>query len=78
MIDPETGEIMMRWVVLNGVLTECRTDILTDYRDATHVSPADPVDRISCLQWDRNGKPMPTAHFPVKKTDEKPKADDKP
>jgi hypothetical protein len=52
--------------------------LLTDRSDSTHVSPGDPEDHITCKLWDKDGNTMPTAHYPVKKTDEKPKADEKP
>ena len=51
--------------------------MLTDRRDATHVGPADPIHHITCKLWDKDGNTMPTAHYPVKKTDEKPEADEK-
>jgi len=42
------------------------------------VSPADPIDHITCKLWDKDGNPMPTAHYAVKKTDEKADVDEKP
>ncbi|KAM0689055.1 hypothetical protein Q7P36_011132 [Cladosporium allicinum] len=62
MIDPKTGEIMMTQVhPLNPV----------------SMGTADPINHITCKLWDKDGNTMPTAHYPVKKTDEKPKADEK-
>jgi hypothetical protein len=51
--------------------------LLTDRSSATHASEADPADHITAKEFDKDGNAMPTAHYPVKKTGEKAKVDEK-